>query len=135
PRLNHKLRERFEATRVAGEARVDSSGPPRDPGGASMSQPHRVTTNALLGYPEDARLLLVNADDFGMYPAINEAVVRAFEAGLVRSTSLMAPCPGAPEAMRLLREHPGLPVGVHLSIVRDIASYRWGPLAPQEHVP
>jgi predicted glycoside hydrolase/deacetylase ChbG (UPF0249 family) len=79
--------------------------------------------------------LLINADDFGMYPAINDAVVRAFTEGVVRSTSLMVPCPGAPEAMQLLKEHPDLPFGVHLSFIRDIPDYRWGPLAPREQVP
>jgi predicted glycoside hydrolase/deacetylase ChbG (UPF0249 family) len=100
-----------------------------------VSQAHHGTTAGLLGYPDDARLLLVNADDFGMYDAINEAVVRAFAEGIVRSTSLMVPCPGAAEAMRLLKENPNLPFGVHLSVVRDIAPYRWGPLAPRERVP
>jgi predicted glycoside hydrolase/deacetylase ChbG (UPF0249 family) len=100
-----------------------------------VSQVHRGTAAGLLGYPDDARLLLVNADDFGMYTAINEAVIRAFAEGIVRSTSLMAPCPGAAEAMRLLTENPDLPFGVHLSVVRDIAHYRWGPLAPRERVP
>jgi chitin disaccharide deacetylase len=100
-----------------------------------VSQAHYGTTAGLLGYPDDARLLLVNADDFGMYDAINAAVVRAFAEGIVRSTSLMVPCPGAAEAMRLLKENPDLPFGVHLSVVRDIAHYRWGPLAPRERVP
>jgi predicted glycoside hydrolase/deacetylase ChbG (UPF0249 family) len=100
-----------------------------------VSQAHHGTTAGLLGYPDDARLLLVNADDFGMYNAINEAVIRAFAEGIVRSTSLMVPCPDAAEAMRLLKEHPELPFGVHLSVVRDIAHYRWGPLAPRERVP
>ena len=100
-----------------------------------MSQAHHGTTAGLLGYPDDARLLLVNGDDFGMYNAINEAVIRAFAEGIVQSTSLMIPCSGAAEAMRLLKEHPELPFGVHLSVVRDIAHYRWGPLAPRERVP
>jgi predicted glycoside hydrolase/deacetylase ChbG (UPF0249 family) len=100
-----------------------------------MSQVNHGTTNRLLGYPADAKLLLINADDFGMYPAINAAVVRAFTGGVVRSTSLMVPCPGAPEAMQLLKEHPDLPFGVHLSFIRDIPDYRWGPLASREQVP
>jgi len=100
-----------------------------------MDQACRGVTNRLLGYPDDARLLLVNADDFGMYSAINEAVVRAFEEGIVRSTSLMVPCPGAAQAMRMLGEHPGLRFGVHLSVVRDIAGYRWGPVAAKDRVP
>ena len=32
-------------------------------------------TNQLLGYPVDARLLIINADDFGMCHSINEAVI------------------------------------------------------------
>ncbi len=32
-------------------------------------------TNDLLGYPPDARLLILNADDLGMYQAINEAAL------------------------------------------------------------
>lgn len=99
-----------------------------------MSQAHQSATNRLLGYPDDARLLLVNADDFGMYQAINEGIVGAFREGIVRSTSLMAPCPGAPQAMQLLRDNPDLRFGVHLSVIRDIDDYDWGPLAPKEQV-
>ena len=51
-------------------------------------------TNRLLGYPEDARLLIINADDFGMCHSVNEAVFRALERGVLRSTTLMVPCPG-----------------------------------------
>jgi chitin disaccharide deacetylase len=87
-----------------------------------------------LGYPDEARLLIVNADDLGMCGAVNEAVVRAFAEGVVRSTTLMAPWPGAAQAMRMLREHPDLPFGVHLTAVCDMPDYRWGPLTPGEKV-
>ena len=100
-----------------------------------MSGEHTSQTNRLLGYPDDARLLLVNADDLGMYPAINEGVVRSFRGGIVRSTSLMAPCPGAAQAIQLLKDNPEISFGVHLSFVRDIEHYRWGPLASRERVP
>lgn len=100
-----------------------------------MKRAHRSATNELLGYPDDARLLLVNADDFGMYPDVNEAVVRSFREGVVRSTTLMVPCPGAPQAIRLLKENPGIRFGVHLSVIRDIEPYRWGPVAPAGSVP
>jgi predicted glycoside hydrolase/deacetylase ChbG (UPF0249 family) len=90
-------------------------------------------TNRLLGYPDDARLLLVNADDFGMYSATNEAIVRAFREGIVRSTSLMLPCAGTSHAIRLLDENPELHFGVHLAVVRDY-DYPWEPLSPKEIV-
>lgn len=96
-----------------------------------MSQARKRATNRLLGYPDDARLLLINADDFGMYRVANEAVVRAFKEGIVRSTSLMVPCPGASESIRLLRGNPDIHFGVHLSVIRHIGGYRWGPLTPK----
>jgi hypothetical protein len=33
-------------------------------------------TNRLLGTPADARLLIINADDFGMCHAVNDAIIR-----------------------------------------------------------
>jgi predicted glycoside hydrolase/deacetylase ChbG (UPF0249 family) len=92
-------------------------------------------TNRLLGYPSEARLLIVNADDFGMCHAINEAVIRALERGVLRSTTLMAPCPWALHAMRFLADHPEIPFGVHLTVISDWADYRWGPVTSREKVP
>jgi len=94
-----------------------------------------LTANALLGYPDDARLLIVNADDFGMCHANNEATLRAFKDGIVTSTTLMTPCPWAPHAMQLLREHHEMPFGVHLTLISEHLGYRWGPLAPKDRVP
>ncbi|MBI1295066.1 ChbG/HpnK family deacetylase [bacterium] len=88
-----------------------------------------------LRYPKDARLLIVNADDFGMCHAVNEAVFGVLQAGVVRSTTLMVPCPWALHAMRFLREHPEVAFGVHLTVVSDWVDYRWGPTAPAAMVP
>ena len=100
-----------------------------------MSRARMGDTNRMLGYPDDARLLLVNADDFGMYGAINAAVAAAFGAGFVQSTSLMMPCPAAGEAVALLHAHPEMRCGVHLSVVRDFDGYVWGPVAEPARVP
>lgn len=100
-----------------------------------MAAPYPGLTNGLLGYPADARLLIVNADDFGMCHAIDAAILRAFESGIVTSTSLMVPCPWAAHAMQILAEHPEFPFAVHLTIVRDFDGYRWGPLTSRERVP
>lgn len=84
--------------------------------------------NALLGYPDDARLLIVNADDFGMFHGANVATLRAFRDGIVTSTTLMVPCPWRSEALALLRAHPELPFGVHLTAISEQPDYRWGPV-------
>jgi len=89
----------------------------------------------LLGFPPDARLLIVNLDDFGMYHAINAAVVQSIEEGIGGSCSLMVPCPWALHAMHLLRQRPQLPFGIHLTLVCDTTNYRWGPLTAKEKVP
>lgn len=88
--------------------------------------------NELLGFPADARLLIINADDLGMYPAINEGISRTLTDGVVRSTTLMVPCPGAPGAMRVLSEHPDIAFGVHLTAICELATSRWGPLTPRD---
>ncbi len=92
-------------------------------------------TNELLGHPADARLLIVNADDFGMCHAINDATIGAYRDGIVSSTSLMVPCPWAQHAMELLAAHPSAPFAVHLTLVCDFHRYRWGPVSPREKVP
>jgi predicted glycoside hydrolase/deacetylase ChbG (UPF0249 family) len=92
-------------------------------------------TNRVLGYPDDARLLIINADDFGMCHAINQAILRTLTEGAVSSTTLMAPCPWAPHAMQLLRENPDIPCGVHLTLVCDFSIYRWGPITSRGLVP
>ncbi|HEY6791576.1 MAG TPA: polysaccharide deacetylase family protein, partial [Trebonia sp.] len=78
--------------------------------------------------------LIVNADDFGMYHAVNIAVIRSIEDGIASSCSLMTPCPAAPHAISLLRQHPQVPFGIHLTLVCDTPGYRWGPLAARERV-
>ncbi len=92
-------------------------------------------TNRLLGYPPEARLLIINADDFGMCHSVNEAVIRAFGNSLLRSTTLMVPCPWALHAMHFLADHPELPFGVHLTVISDWPDYRWGPITPRDKVP
>jgi hypothetical protein len=92
-------------------------------------------TNRLLGYPADARLLIINADDFGMCHAINAAIFHALQKGVLRSTTLMVPCPWALHAMHWLADHPEVPFGVHLTVISDWADYRWGPLTSREKVP
>jgi len=95
----------------------------------------KCQTNRLLGYPVDARLLIINADDFGMCHAINEAVFRALEKGVLRSTTLMVPCPWALHAMHFLADHPEIPFGIHLTAISDWVDYRWGPVTSREKVP
>ena len=92
-------------------------------------------TNQLLGYPADARLLIINADDFGMCHAVNRAIFGVLKDGIVRSTTLMVPCPWMLHAIHFLTDHPEIPFGVHLTAISEWADYRWGPVTAREKVP
>jgi predicted glycoside hydrolase/deacetylase ChbG (UPF0249 family) len=92
-------------------------------------------TNQLLGYPADARLLIINSDDFGMCHAVNEAIFRVLKDGIARSTSLMVPCPWMVHATHFLADNPEIPFGVHLTAISEWADYRWGPVTAREKVP
>ena len=92
-------------------------------------------SSELLGFAPSARVLIVNCDDFGMHEAVNAGVVESIETGIASSCSLMVPCPAAANAMRLLRERPHIPFGIHLSLIRDTPEYRWGPAAAKADVP
>jgi predicted glycoside hydrolase/deacetylase ChbG (UPF0249 family) len=83
----------------------------------------------------DARLLIINADDFGMCYSINEAIIRTLQEGLVRSTTLMVPCPWSLHAMHYLADHLDIPFGIHLTVISDPVDYRWGPVTPRGKVP
>jgi hopanoid biosynthesis associated protein HpnK len=64
-----------------------------------------------------SRRLIVNADDFGLSAAINEAVIRAHREGILTSASLMVNEPAAREAVALARQNPRLGVGLHLTFL------------------
>jgi predicted glycoside hydrolase/deacetylase ChbG (UPF0249 family) len=101
----------------------------------SMTLINPGQTNRLLGYPIDARILIINADDFGMCHAVNEATFRARQNGVLRSATLMVPCPWSLHAMHFLGDHPKIPFGIHLTTISEWPDYRWGPLTSRDKVP
>src|SRR5260370_29917547 len=60
------------------------------------------------------RQLIVNADDFGQSPGVNQGIIEAYERGIVTSASLMVRWPNAPAAAAYSRVHPDLSLGLHL---------------------
>jgi hopanoid biosynthesis associated protein HpnK len=62
---------------------------------------------------------VVNADDFGLSVSINAGIRDAYEHGILRSASLMANGEGFDDAVSRVKEHPGLGVGIHLSLVGE----------------
>lgn len=62
-----------------------------------------------------ARRLIVNADDLGYDPAVNEGIVLAMRSGVVTSSTLMVNLPHSAHGATLAR---GFPVGLHLNLSR-----------------
>lgn len=72
------------------------------------------------------KILIVNADDFGMHEDLNTGIVDAFHTGNVRSTSLMVNMPATAHACDLAKSAPSLEIGLHLNItsLRAVAPSR-----------
>jgi len=100
-----------------------------------MATPNTEQTNRLLGYPADARLLLVNADDFGMCHAVTAAIIRTLQDGIITSCSIMVPCPWSLHALTWLQAAPAVRVGVHLTVISEQPTYRWGPVLGSTELP
>lgn len=72
--------------------------------------------------------LIVKGDDMGAAHGINVATIEAFTKGVLTTTNVIVPGPWMPEAARLLAEHPGLDVGVHLALTSEWENVKWRPL-------
>ena len=83
----------------------------------------------------DESRLLIRCDDFGMCHAVNMAVLQLIKAEIPISVSVMFTCPWYQEAVEILRQHPEVSVGVHLTLNSEWEHYRWGPVLGATAVP
>jgi predicted glycoside hydrolase/deacetylase ChbG (UPF0249 family) len=88
-----------------------------------------------LGFKPEDKLLIVNGDDAGMCHAANLATIESLEEGLMRSSTVMVPCPWFPEIAAYAKDHPQKDFGIHLCHTSEWTKYRWGPVANKESVP
>ncbi|MEO5935957.1 MAG: ChbG/HpnK family deacetylase, partial [Terriglobales bacterium] len=63
------------------------------------------------------RRLIINADDFGLTPGVNRAILECHRAGTVTSSTLMANSLAFDDAVTLARAHPQLRIGCHAMLV------------------
>jgi len=79
--------------------------------------------------PDDSPVrLILRCDDIGMTHAINAAIRRVIESELPVSTSVMFVCPWYQEAVDILKTHPEVSVGIHLTLNAEWKNFRWGPV-------
>ncbi|MFJ1708968.1 ChbG/HpnK family deacetylase [Kitasatospora sp. NPDC088346] len=82
------------------------------------------------------RVLVVQADDYGMCGAVTDGILAGFRAGVVTQASVMVPAPDAARAMRLALAE-DLPLGAHLVLACEWEGLRYFPLtdAPSLRAP
>jgi len=102
--------------------------------GQAPIQPQSKTMAERLGYPADAKLLIVHADDLGVAHSVNDASIKAFASGLVNSGSIMIPCSWVPEIAAYARANPQADLGLHLTLTSEWKNYRWGPVLSRQTV-
>ena len=93
------------------------------------------STAERLGYAPDARVLILNADDFGMCHDQNEGVIRGLQEGVFTSSTILVTCPWFEEAAAFARNNPNADLGVHLTLTAEWDSYKWGPVLGRRAVP
>jgi chitin disaccharide deacetylase len=102
------------------------------PAGAAFGQKKSVAER--LGYPGNAKLLIIHADDLALSHSVDQASLAALAKGAVTTGSIMVPCPWFTEVAAYVREHPDVDLGLHLTLTSEWKSFRWGPLASRRDV-
>lgn len=72
--------------------------------------------------------LIIRADDMGAFHAVNVACLESFQKGIETTVEVMVVTPWFPEAVKMLKENPGLDVGLHLTITSEWENVKWRPL-------
>lgn len=58
-----------------------------------------------------APTLVIRIDDLGALHSVNEACIQTYRSGIARSVEVMPVAAWYPEAIKMLKENPGLDVG------------------------
>jgi predicted glycoside hydrolase/deacetylase ChbG (UPF0249 family) len=88
-----------------------------------------------LGYPANAKLLILHADDLGAAHSVNVASFDALDKGTISSASVMIPTPWITEVAAYAKAHPNADLGIHLTITSEWQTYRWGSVESKDKVP
>lgn len=90
-----------------------------------------------LGYPPDAKVVLLHIDDIGATTGANQAAASGFEFGLAKSGSIMMPGPAVRDVMPSLvgmQTPQALDLGVHLTL-NSSGGLRFKPVAGSVNTP
>src|SRR5512132_1079929 len=102
---------------------------------ASSLHAQTRTVAERLGYPRDAKLLILHADDLGFAHSIDVASFDALDKGAISSASIMVPTPWITEVAAYAKAHPNADLGIHLTLTSEWQTYRWGSVESKDKVP
>ena len=89
-----------------------------------------------LGYSDKDILVIINMDDVGLHKDETEASFSALDFGMVKTGSIMAPCPNFNQVIKSWKENPEIDLGVHLTLTCEWGEkYPWSPVLPKADVP
>ncbi|HRI80315.1 MAG TPA: polysaccharide deacetylase family protein [Cyclobacteriaceae bacterium] len=81
----------------------------------------------LMAQPGPIRLI-VRGDDMGFTHSGNEALIRSYTQGIQTSIEVIVPSPWFPEAAKMLKQNPGVDVGIHLALTSEWENVKWRPM-------
>jgi predicted glycoside hydrolase/deacetylase ChbG (UPF0249 family) len=87
-----------------------------------------VSLIAFTSYAQPAPRLIVRGDDMGFSHSGNAALIKAYQEGIETSIEVIVPSPWFPEAVKLLKQNPGVDVGIHLALTSEWDNIKWKPL-------
>lgn len=102
---------------------------------AASGRAQTKTVAERLGYPADAKLLIVHADDLAVAHSVDAASFDALDKNAVTSASIMVPCPWLTEVAAYAKSHPDADLGLHLTLTSEWKTYRWGSVESRDRVP
>lgn len=84
-------------------------------------------TNALYSQSVKTRLI-IRGDDMGFAHAGNLGLIESYKNGIEKSIEILVPSPWFPEAVQMLKDAPGVDVGIHLTLTSEWDNIKWRPL-------
>lgn len=87
-----------------------------------------LTVGVSSAWGQSAPTLAIRIDDLGAFHSVNEACIKTYRSGIARSVEVMPVAAWYPEGVKLLKENPGLDVGLHLVLTSEWENVKWRPL-------
>lgn len=87
-----------------------------------------MLSSYLSGFSQQAPRLIIRGDDMGFSHSGNMALIKSYKEGVEKSIEVIVPAPWFPEAVKLLKENPGVDVGIHLALTSEWDNIKCRPL-------